>query len=75
VGGLGWWAQTQWVQRQRRLWREHDAKLAAVWRDDPICGGTDGTGGSDESETDTVIVLPDVIVLPEAGSSVAAGTS
>lgn len=66
MGGLGWWAQTQWVQRQRRLWREHDAKLAAVWRDD---AATD----ADDTETDTVIVLPDVIVLPEATSSVAAG--
>jgi hypothetical protein len=64
VAGLGWWAQAQWVDRQRKLWREHDAKLAAVWRDDAPPAG------------DNVIVLPDVreararkapvIVLPEA---------
>jgi hypothetical protein len=72
VGGLGWWAQTQWVQRQRRLWREHDAKLAAVWHDDAAANGADGAG---DVETDTVIVLPDVIVLPEAGSSIGAGVS
>lgn len=63
MAGLGWWAQTQWVDRQRKLWREHDAKLAAVWREEEPDGD------------DNVIVLPDVrdanartaqvIVLPE----------
>jgi hypothetical protein len=63
VAGLSWWAQTQWVQRQRRLWREHDATLAAAWREEPDEG------------SDTVIVLPDVIVLPEARSGMPLRTS
>ena len=72
MGGLGWWAQTQWVQRQRRLWREHDAKLAALWRDESAAGSADA---DTDADTGTVIVLPDVIVLPEAGSSIGAAIS
>jgi hypothetical protein len=52
VAGLGWWAHAQWVDRQRKLWREHDAKLAAVWRGDAPPAG------------DNVIVLPDVREAP-----------
>ncbi|MGH3026264.1 MAG: hypothetical protein ACRDLR_07455, partial [Gaiellaceae bacterium] len=55
--GLAWWVQTRWIDRQRRLWREHDATLAAVWRDE-----------SDAEPPDNVIVLPDVVVLPDVGS-------
>lgn len=48
MGGLTWWARAQWLQNQRPMWREHDAKLASVWRRDE----------SGEQEVDTVIVLP-----------------
>ena len=58
MAGLGWWVQTQWIDRQRRLWREHDAKLAAAWHEES------------EDDVDNVIVLPDVVVLPEAGASI-----
>ena len=34
VGGLRWWAHVEWIQGQRPMWREHDAKLASVWRRD-----------------------------------------
>lgn len=48
MAGLGWWTQAHWIDRQRELWREHDAKLAAVWRENALDGD------------DNVIVLPDV---------------
>jgi hypothetical protein len=50
VGGLSTWA-TQWVQRQRPMWREHDANLASIWRRDDVIGRP--------------VVVPDVIVLPD----------
>jgi hypothetical protein len=63
VGGLAWWVQTQWIDKQRRLWREHDAKLAAAWTDDDLV---------DNVVVDNVVVLPEpvaakdvVVVLPE----------
>jgi hypothetical protein len=49
VGGFTWWARVEWIQGQRPMWREHDAKLASVWRREE----------SDETPTDTVIVLPE----------------
>ena len=51
MGGFTWWARVEWIQGQRPMWREHDAKLASVWRRD-----------SDDAPaipTDTVIVLPE----------------
>ena len=57
MGGLRWSSQTRWMREQRRQWREHDARLAAAWH---------AQTGVDE-EPDRVIVLPDVIVLPESG--------
>ncbi len=57
MGGPCSWAQTRWIGEQRRQWREHDARLATLWRAE-----TDV-----DDEPDRVIVLPDVIVLPEAG--------
>jgi hypothetical protein len=45
------------MREQRRQWREHDARLAAAWRADVDA----------DDEPDRVIVLPDVIVLPESG--------
>ena len=51
MGGFTWWARVAWIQGQRPMWREHDAKLASVWRRE-----------SDETplnSTDTVIVLPE----------------
>jgi hypothetical protein len=50
VGGLSTWA-SQWVQRQRPMWREHDANLASIWRRDDVIGRP--------------VVVPDVIVLPD----------
>ena len=51
MGGLGRWAHAEWVQRQRPMWREHDAKLASVWR------RTD----SDPRSGENVIVLPEAV--------------
>jgi hypothetical protein len=51
VGGFTWWARVEWIQGQRPMWREHDAKLASVWRRDE----------SDELPADTVIVLPEPV--------------
>jgi hypothetical protein len=45
------------MREQRRQWREHDARLAAVWRAETEV----------DEEPDRVIVLPDVIILPESG--------
>jgi hypothetical protein len=60
VTGLSWWAQKHWIDQQRRLWREHDATLAALWR-----GPVPGTVRSGQPRRqDRVIVLPDV--LPSA---------
>jgi hypothetical protein len=50
VGGFTWWARVEWIQGQRPMWREHDAKLASVWRRE-----------SDEAPTDTVVVLPEPV--------------
>lgn len=50
------------MREQRRQWREHDARLATLWQAK--------AGVADESdiddEPDRVIVLPDVIVLPQS---------
>jgi hypothetical protein len=54
VGGFTWWARVEWIQGQRPMWREHDAKLASVWRrdeSDPVA----------TASTDTVIVLPEPV--------------
>jgi hypothetical protein len=51
VGGFTWWARVEWIQGQRPMWREHDAKLASVWRR--------------ESATDPAVSTDTVIVLPE----------
>jgi hypothetical protein len=54
VGGFTWWARVEWIQGQRPMWREHDAKLASVWRrdeSDPIA----------TVSADTVIVLPEPV--------------
>ena len=82
MAGLAWWVQTRWIDRQRRAWREHDAKLAAAWRDgadgavivlddtDDGVVGIDGVIG-----LDSVIGMDGVIVLPEAGSQAGARSS
>ena len=57
MGGFTWWARVEWIQRQRPMWREHDAKLASVWRPD--------------SETDADVSADTVIELPEPSESVA----
>jgi hypothetical protein len=57
VGGFTWWARVEWIQGQRPMWREHDAKLASVWRRD--------------SDDAPVISTDTVIVLPEPSESVA----
>jgi hypothetical protein len=49
VAGLKWSAHVEWLQRQRPMWREHDAKLASAWRRDELA----------DIELDNVIVLPD----------------
>ncbi len=59
VGGLRAWAQSHWVREQRRQWREHDARLAIAWH------ASLGSETAIDDEPDRVIVLPDVIVLPE----------
>jgi hypothetical protein len=51
VGGFTWWARVEWIQGQRPMWREHDAKLASVWRRESEVGPA--------VSTDTVIVLPE----------------
>jgi hypothetical protein len=54
VGGFTWWARVEWIQGQRPMWREHDAKLASVWRhDEPEQAAT--------VSTDTVVVLPEPV--------------
>ena len=54
MGGFTWWARVEWIQGQRPMWREHDAKLASVWRrDESETASTDST--------DTVIVLPEPV--------------
>jgi hypothetical protein len=57
VGGFTWWARVEWIQGQRPMWREHDAKLASVWRR--------------ESDTAPTVSSDTVIVLPEPVESVA----
>ena len=57
MGGLSTWA-SQWVQRQRPMWREHDANLALIWHRDDVVGRP--------------VVVPDVIVLPDIVSLTAA---
>ena len=57
MGGFTWWARVEWIQGQRPMWREHDAKLASVWRRDP--------------EPDATVCADTVIVLPEPSESVA----
>lgn len=34
MAGLAWLARIEWVHRQRRYWREHDANLASAWREE-----------------------------------------
>ncbi len=51
MGGFTWWARVEWIQGQRPMWREHDAKLASVWRRDQ----------REVAPTDTVIVLPEPV--------------
>jgi hypothetical protein len=58
VGGFTWWARVEWIQGQRPMWREHDAKLASVWR-------------REESETAPAVSTETVIVLPEPVESIA----
>ncbi len=53
MGGFTWWARVEWIQGQRPMWREHDAKLASVWRRDADQGST--------VSADTVIVLPEPV--------------
>jgi hypothetical protein len=53
VGGFTWWARVEWIQGQRPMWREHDAKLASVWRRE------EPDSDSEVAATDTVIVLPE----------------
>jgi hypothetical protein len=57
VGGFTWWARVEWIQGQRPMWREHDAKLASVWRRESEEAPRDSTASS--VSTDTVIVLPE----------------
>jgi hypothetical protein len=57
VGGFTWWARVEWIQGQRPMWREHDAKLASVWRREESDMGTTASTVS----TDTVIVLPEPV--------------
>jgi hypothetical protein len=59
VAGLKWSARIEWLQRQRPMWREHDAKLAAAWRRDEASG----------IELDNVIVLPDRSIVEESQDS------
>jgi len=73
VSGLGSWVQSQWVDRQRRLWREHDAKLAEVWHEDSLAsagqadvGKQFGGGPTDVGTNRDAGKLADVIVLPDA---------
>jgi hypothetical protein len=54
VGGFTWWARVEWIQGQRPMWREHDAKLASVWRREP-----EVDSAVPAVSTDTVIVLPE----------------
>jgi hypothetical protein len=63
VGGFTWWARVEWIQRQRPMWREHDAKLASVWRRE-----------SDEAPLDTTVPTDTVIVLPEPSESAVQST-
>jgi hypothetical protein len=60
VGGFTWWARVEWIQGQRPMWREHDAKLASVWRRDEsdidIAASTVAV-----ASVDTVIVLPEPV--------------
>ena len=62
MGGLRSWARAHWVREQRRQWREHDARLATAWHT------SSGAEIAVDDEPDRVIVLPDVIVLPEPGA-------
>lgn len=69
MSGLGSWVQNQWVDRQRRLWREHDAKLAAVWRDDALTVAQPDVGSPADTvpcgESAVAVSDTDVIVLPD----------
>ncbi len=67
MGGLRCWAETHWMREQRRQWREHDARLATAWR-----AQSEWRADADGDDPDRVIVLPDVIVLPAAGSPMTA---
>ena len=60
MGGFTWWARVEWIQGQRPMWREHDAKLASVWRRE-----------SEEAPSDSTVSTDTVIVLPETSESVA----
>ena len=57
MGGFTWWARVEWIQGQRPMWREHDAKLASVWRRDESDADSEVSAASD----DTVIVLPEAV--------------
>jgi hypothetical protein len=60
VGGFTWWARVEWIQGQRPMWREHDAKLASVWRrEEPDSSSVASADATDS--TDTVIVLSEPV--------------
>jgi hypothetical protein len=61
VGGLSWWAHIDWIQRQRPMWREHDANLASVWHHDDAPPEEPDIGATLRER----IVLDEVIVLHE----------
>lgn len=66
MGGLRWWSQAHWMREQRRQWREHDARLATVWQAKIGAKAGIGSDSDIDDEPDRVIVLPDVIVLPQS---------
>lgn len=70
MGGLRWWARAHWVREQRRQWREHDARLATLWHAETAVWTSAGrvAAADVDDDPDRVIVLPDVIVLPESGA-------
>jgi hypothetical protein len=71
VGGLSWWAHIEWIQRQRPMWREHDANLASVWHHDDAPPEESDIGATlrERIVLDEVIVLHEVIARSESASS------
>ncbi|MGH8891108.1 MAG: hypothetical protein ACRDV3_15275 [Acidothermaceae bacterium] len=69
MSGLGSWVQSQWVDRQRRLWREHDAKLAEVWREESLADSAGVAGQADVGVPTEAGSAADVIVLPDTQAS------